>query len=134
MTSNGESRIQILLGDVPGGSRSDDSSDIAIMTAGSKIPSPAQLLTMEGVQGIMMTLLSLFDWVIIDGPPITSFPDSTSIAGACGAAMLVIEAESTRAEVVEEAKRILESTGVDILGAVLNRRRYHIPGFIYRRL
>ncbi len=60
------------------------------------------------------------------------FPDASSIAAACGGAVLVIEAERTRAEVVEEAKRTLEATGVNLLGAVLNRRKYHIPGFIYQ--
>ena len=72
--------------------------------------------------------------MIIDGPPVTAYPDSASIAAACGGALLVTRAESTRFEVVEETKRILEETGVDLLGAVLNRRRYHIPGFIYRWL
>jgi len=114
--------------------RADDASGISIMTAGSKIPSPAQLLTAPALQGIVMSMLSLYDWVVIDGPPLTAYPDSASIAAACGGAMLVVGAESTRSEVIEEAKRILEATGVDLLGAVLNRRRYHIPNFIYRRL
>ena len=112
----------------------DDASDVSIMTAGSKVPSPSQLLSSSGLQGVMMALLSLFDWVVIDAPPATAYPDATSIATACGGAFLVIEAESTRIEVVEEAKRTLEATGVNLLGAVLNRRQHHIPGFIYRRL
>ena len=114
--------------------RGDDASHISIMTAGSKVPSAAQLLTTSALQGILTGMLSLYDWVIIDGPPLTAYPDSASIAAACGGAVLVIGAESTRSEVVEEAMRILEATEVDLLGAILNRRRYHIPGFIYRRL
>jgi capsular exopolysaccharide synthesis family protein len=114
--------------------RDDDASDLSVMTAGSKVPSPAQLLTMSALQGILTGMLSLYDWVIIDGPALTAYPDSASIAAACGGAVLVIGAESTRSEVVEEAMRILEATEVDMLGAVLNRRRYHIPGFIYKRL
>ena len=114
--------------------REDDASGISIMTAGSKVPSAAQLLTASALQGIVMGMLPLFDWVIIDGPPVTAYPDSASIAIACGGAVLVVGAESTRSEVVGEARRILEDTGVDLLGAVLNRRRYHIPNFIYRRL
>ena len=126
----------VLMGVVPLTSaiRGDDASDISVMTAGSKVPSPAQLLTMSALQGILTGMLSLYDWVIIDGPPLTAYPDSASIAAACGGAVLVIGAESTRSEVVEEAMRILEATEVDLLGAVLNRRRHHIPGFIYKRL
>ena len=96
--------------------------------------SPAQLLTVSSFQSAILAVLSLYDWVIIDGPPVTTYPDVGSIAAAVSGAILVIEAESTRQEVVEEAKRVLDVSGVDLLGAVLNRRRYHIPGFIYRRL
>jgi capsular exopolysaccharide synthesis family protein len=126
----------VLMGAVPLTSaiKGDDASDISVMTAGSKVPSPAQLLTASALQGVLAGMVSLFDWVIVDGPPITAYPDAASIAAACGGAVLVIGAESTRTEVVEEAKRILDATEVDLLGAVLNRRQYHIPGFIYRRL
>ncbi len=112
----------------------DDASEMSVMTAGSKVPSSTQLLTGPALQGIVMGMLSLYDWVIIDGPPVTVYPDSASIAAACGGAVLVIGAESTRSEVVEEARRTLEATGVDLLGAVLNRRQYHIPKFIYKWL
>jgi capsular exopolysaccharide synthesis family protein len=126
----------VLLGVAPLTSaiRGEDASEMSIMTAGSKVPSPAQLLAGPAFQGLVTSVLSMYDWVIIDGPPVTAYPDSASIAAVCGGALLVTRAESTRLEVVEEAKRILEETGVDLLGAVLNRRRYHIPAFIYRWL
>jgi len=126
----------VLLGVAPliSAIRGDDASEMSVMTAGSKVPSLAQLLAGLELQGVVTGLLSIYDWVIIDGPPVTAYPDSASIAAVCGGALLVTRAESTRFEVVEEAKRILEETGVDLLGAVLNRRRYHIPGFIYRWL
>ena len=114
--------------------KGDDASDLSVMTAGSKVPSPTQLLSAPALEGIVMGILSLYDWVIIDGPPVTAYPDSASIAAVCGGAVLVVGAESTRSEVVEEAKRTIQATGVDLLGAILNRRRYHIPGFIYKRL
>ena len=96
--------------------------------------SPAQLLTVASLHSIILALLSLYDWIIIDSPPATSYPDVATIAAASGGAILVIEAENTRQEVVEEAKRVLDVAGVDLLGAVLNRRRFHIPEFLYRRL
>jgi len=114
--------------------KGDDASEMSVMTAGSKVPSPTQLLSAPALEGIVMGMLSLYDWVIIDGPPVTAYPDSASIAAVSGGAVLVVGAESTRSEVVEEAKRTIQATGVDLLGAVLNRRRYHIPGFIYKRL
>ena len=107
---------------------------LSLLTSGCAMESPAQLLTVSSLHSVILAVVSLYDWVIIDGPPATAYPDVATIAAAVSGAILVIEAESTRQEVVEEARRVLETSGVDVLGAVLNRRRYHIPGFIYRRL
>jgi capsular exopolysaccharide synthesis family protein len=112
----------------------DIAPGLSLLAAGQAKESPAQLLTVASLHSVIMALLSLYDWIIIDSPPVTSYPDVATIAAAAGGAILVVEAEKTRQEVVEEAKRVLEVSGVDLLGAVLNKRRYHIPNFIYRRL
>jgi len=114
--------------------REDVVPGLSLLTSGRAMESPAQLLTVASLHSVILALLSLYDWIIIDSPPATSYPDVGTIAAASGGAILVVEAESTRQEVVEEAKRVLDVSGVDLLGAVLNRRQYHIPGFIYRRL
>ena len=112
----------------------DVSPGLSLLTAGKPIDSPSRVLTQSVSQSLVMALTSLFDWVIIDGPPVTAFPESASLAAASGGALLVVRAEQTRQEVAEEARRVLEDSGTEVLGAVLNRRKYHIPGFIYRRL
>ena len=104
------------------------------MPAGEKTPSAVELLSSEKMRTIIKDLKDIYDWIIIDSPPATSYPDVAAIAAASGGAILVVEAETTRQEVVEEAKRVLDVAGVELLGAVLNRRRYHIPGFNYKRL
>jgi capsular exopolysaccharide synthesis family protein len=114
--------------------RDDVAPGLSLLASGQSMASPAQLLTVASLHSVMMALLSLYDWVIVDSPPVTAYPDVATIAAACGGAILVVEAEKTRREVVEEAKRVLDTSGVDLLGAVLNRRQYHIPDAIYRRL
>jgi capsular exopolysaccharide synthesis family protein len=114
--------------------REDVAPGLSLLASGQAKESPAQLLTVASLHSVIMALLSLYDWVVIDSPPATAYPDVATIAAASGGAILVVEAEKTRQEVVEEAKRVLDSSGVDLLGAVLNRRRFHIPSFIYERL
>jgi capsular exopolysaccharide synthesis family protein len=114
--------------------RTDVVPGLSLLTAGRPIESPLNLLTISALQGVVMALTSFFDWVIIDGPPVTIYPESASLAAASGGALLVVRAERTRQEVAIEAKRVLDDSGTDVLGAVLNRRRYYIPDFIYRRL
>jgi Mrp family chromosome partitioning ATPase len=48
--------------------------------------------------------------------------------------VLVLAAEDTRWPVAERVKESIERSGGRVLGIVLNKRRYHIPPCIYRRL
>jgi Mrp family chromosome partitioning ATPase len=107
---------------------------LAVLPSGAPHDSPPHLLSHSAFHSLISALQAEFDWVIMDGPPVTGYPDSASLAAAAGGAILVLQAERTRWEVAEEARRVLENSGVSILGAVLNRRRYHIPDLIYRKL
>ncbi len=109
-------------------------SGLALLTSGRPTDNPTQLLTQSAFHSVVSAIKTEFDWVLIDGPPVTVYPDAASLASAAGGAVLVLRAERTRMEVAEEAKRVLLDSGVDLLGAVLNGRRYHIPRFIYERL
>jgi capsular exopolysaccharide synthesis family protein len=75
-----------------------------------------------------------FDYVILDSAPITGFPDSQTICARVDGVILVIEAGITRRQVALRAKKELEDAGGRLLGVVLNRRKYYIPKWIYKRL
>jgi capsular exopolysaccharide synthesis family protein len=107
---------------------------LSVVTSGCHVDNPAHVLARPAVTRALTSSESDFDWVVIDAPAFTVYPDGALLAGVTGGAVLVLQAESTRLEVAEEAKRVLEGTGAHVVGAVLNRRRYHIPDLIYRRL
>ncbi len=110
-------------------------SGFSLLASGrSAATRPQNLFTQSTFRDVMSTLQAEFDWVIIDSPPVTAFPDAACLAGAAGGAVLVLRAESTRWEVAEEAKNVLQRSGIEIVSAVLNRRRYYIPENIYHRL
>ena len=48
--------------------------------------------------------------------------------------VLVLEAGKTRKQVAVRAKQELEEAGGKLLGVVLNRRKFYIPEWIYKRL
>jgi Mrp family chromosome partitioning ATPase len=48
--------------------------------------------------------------------------------------VLVVEADKTRWPVAQSVKERIIQHGGNVLGMVLNKRRYYIPGFIYNRL
>jgi len=107
---------------------------IAVLPSGRPSDSPPHLLTVPALQRIVTALQSQFDWVMLDGPPVTTYPDASSLAVVADGTILVLRAERTRSEVAVQAMKVLNNAGATLLGGVLNGRRYHIPEFIYRRL
>jgi Mrp family chromosome partitioning ATPase len=75
-----------------------------------------------------------FDLILIDSPPATTSPDGLALSSKVDGIVLVVEAEKTRWPVAESTKNRILSSGGKILGIVLNKRRYHIPDFVYKRL
>ncbi len=75
-----------------------------------------------------------FDLILIDSPPVTTSTDGLAISSKVEGVVLVVEAERTRLPVVESARDRIRRGGGDILGVVLNKRRFHIPEWIYKQL
>ncbi len=79
-------------------------------------------------------MATLYRVVAVDSPPVLSHPESRSLAALTDGAVVVLQAHRTRREVVQKAMAILQGAHVRVLGVVLNRRRYPVPEFLYRRL
>lgn len=75
-----------------------------------------------------------FDIILVDSPPATTSSDCMVISSMVDGTVLVLEAEKTRWPVAESVKDRVLKNGGKILGMILNKRRYHIPGFLYKRL
>jgi capsular exopolysaccharide synthesis family protein len=114
--------------------RTGPASSLPLVTAGRPTGTPAAVLGLPALKAAIEQYRSRFDWVVIDGPPVTVYSDAAILAPLVDGIVLVVEAERTRWEVVSQAKRALEESGGRILGAVLNRQRYHIPPALYGRL
>jgi Mrp family chromosome partitioning ATPase len=68
-----------------------------------------------------------FEYLLIDAP-------GTSVSGDADAAILVIEANSTRRLTARKAMDALNAVGVCVLGTVLHNRSFPIPEGLYKRL
>jgi capsular exopolysaccharide synthesis family protein len=107
--------------------------NLYVLPAGER---PAHL-TVHGAEGLKSLISSLrerFDYVIIDSAPIGVNPESTVLCDRADAVILVVRHGSTRREIVRRTKEIIERAGGRLLGVILNRRTFPIPGFLYRRL
>lgn len=80
------------------------------------------------------SLKQKYDLILIDSSSASSSPDGVEIARRVDGVVLVVEAEETRWQVIENLKEKIENSGGNILGIVFNKRRFYIPEGIYRRL
>ena len=72
--------------------------------------------------------------VIIDAPPILSDVTGIALSRKASGVLLVVEAERTRAPIIEQARKVIATGGGRLLGVILNKRKHHIPGWIYKLL
>ncbi len=77
-------------------------------------------------------LRAQFDMVILDTSSVLTSSEPCILAPFVDGAVLVIRCERTRWETVQRAIHTIETMGDQIVGCVLNRRRYPIPRLLYR--
>jgi capsular exopolysaccharide synthesis family protein len=105
-----------------------------LITCGSRTTDPHTLLTSDRLHSCLTELRAKFDYVLLDGPPVNLYADATLLGRLAEGVVLVLQANSTRREAARKAKESLESAKVRLWGAVLNKRTFPVPEFLYRRI
>ena len=66
---------------------------------------------------------ALFDYTLLDTPPVTTVSDTCLLAPHCDGAIIVIEMRRTPEPTVQQAVRTLQASNVKVLGCMLSRSR-----------
>jgi len=69
---------------------------------------------------LITSLKSKYDVVLIDTPPLVGISDSSIIAKESDGAILVVQYRKYPRDMLVKAKQMVESLGVETVGAVLN--------------
>jgi capsular exopolysaccharide synthesis family protein len=104
-----------------------------VMPLGKRMESFAAY-TREDLENLIAKLRRTFEYVLIDAAPLGAYPECAVLCDKVDAVILVVKHGSTRREVVRLARDVIARAGGKVLGVVLNRRRFPIPEFLYRRL
>jgi Mrp family chromosome partitioning ATPase len=88
----------------------------------------------DAVSALMRRLSAEFELIVVDLPPASRSVNGPAISKALDGIVLVVEAERTRSLSVRATRKTIDAHGGNVLGVVLNKRRFHIPSFIYSRL
>jgi capsular exopolysaccharide synthesis family protein len=75
-----------------------------------------------------------FSLVVFDLPATANTSAAFRLAGMLDGVLLVVEAERVRWEAAQRVGELLHRSNAHLLGAILNKRRRHLPGWLDRRL
>lgn len=75
-----------------------------------------------------------FDNILIDCGSLHDSADAAVLASRVDGVVVVVEAGRSRRDEILNAQRTIENAGGKFLGFVLNRRRYPVPEWLYKRL
>ncbi|PIP79763.1 MAG: hypothetical protein COW85_00160 [Ignavibacteria bacterium CG22_combo_CG10-13_8_21_14_all_37_15] len=95
-------------------------ANLDVITVGTIPPNPAEMLGSKKMQDFITHMKTLYDYIIIDSPPIISVTDSEIIAAYCDAVYLVVSANYTEFDLLEKALDILKNSNVNFVGTILN--------------
>lgn len=111
-----------------------DVPNLRVVTSGDSKVNPVEIFKSNEMKDFIKELKNRFNYLVFDSAPINAFPDVHILSSHVDGVILVVHAERTRWEVAQKAKDQLQMANAKIFGVVLNRKRYYIPDFIYRRL
>lgn len=93
-----------------------------------------QIFNSAAMKDLLADLKRKFDLIVIDSTPVAVSSEGIALSGTVDGVVLVLRAEVTRWPVAENVKDTIVKNGGKIIGVVVNKRRYYIPDFIYKRL
>lgn len=109
-------------------------SSLYIGPSANSASATPQIFDSPRINDFWQALWDRFDLILIDSSPLTTSPDGLAIAPRVHGVLLVLEAEKTRWQIAKSVHDRLTNVGGNVLGIVFNKRKYYIPGVIYRNL
>lgn len=123
------------LGDVLAGRREPDDAirfieaqNVFLLSAGSRVRNPAELLASTRMSQLLEWLSRGFDQILIDSAPLTCASDTGAMATMTDGVLLVADANTPKEE-IRRASDLLSFVGANALGFVLNRLDFYHPDY-----
>jgi tyrosine-protein kinase Etk/Wzc len=104
--------------------RKTDVNNLDYISAGTIPPNPSEILGSVQMEAFLEKLKSLYDYIIIDSPPVIAVTDSEIISSLVDGTILVVSANNTELELMEKAIKLLDHEHSTIIGVILNNFNY----------
>ena len=95
-----------------------------IITSGDIPPNPSELLSSDRMAQLMNELTQVYDYIIVDLPPVTVVSDASAVSRVLDGIVMVVRGGISDRKMLAEAMRQLELVGVRVLGFVFRDSAY----------
>ncbi len=103
--------------------------NLMIISAGQVPPNPTSLIQNDNFKAMIEIVRGLYDYVIIDTPPLGLVIDAAILAHYSDASLLVVKAGADKRRTVTKLKEQLEQSGSVFLGVILNKYDIHLDKY-----
>lgn len=91
-----------------------------VLSCGPIPPNPSELLASRRMKEVLEHANTLYDFIIIDTPPVLAVSDAKIIASIADGSLFIIRSGSTNIDEAERAIKSIQAADAKFLGAVLN--------------
>jgi receptor protein-tyrosine kinase len=109
-------------------------TNLWLLPSGAEMSDLSRYCTPLEMELRLTELRDQFDYLLIDSPPASQYADALALGAMTDGVVLVVESESTHRDAARRTTRNLRAAKVRMIGAILNKRSYPIPHFIYRMM
>lgn len=110
------------------------SPNLAVLPAGKTKLNPITLFGSHLMTEIMKQAKEKYELILIDTPNLEACKDSLSLSSYSDSVAIVINEGKTRRQVVKFALAGFEQKKINMIGFILNNRKYSLPEVIYKRV
>ncbi len=104
--------------------------DLYLLPRGSLPPNPADLLMSQKMRDVLNEVRGLFDFIVIDSPPVIAVSDAAVLSVLCDGVVLVFNGEKTTTPSARRALERLDKVGAPVLGVILNAIDIRDPEYL----
>jgi capsular exopolysaccharide synthesis family protein len=102
-----------------------------LLPAGQIPPNPAELFASGRVAAVLEQATGMFDYVVVDGPPVLGLADAPLLSFHCEGTVVVIESGAIRRAAAANAVKRLRAAEARIMGGVLTKFSATKSGYGY---
>lgn len=94
-----------------------------VIPSGEIPPNPSELLGSNRMEKVLTALKEVFDYIIIDLPPVNIVTDAVSVSGLITGMIVIVREDYTEKRELEHCFRQLKLSNVNVLGCIMNESK-----------